>query len=651
MKPEVTLSIDELALVERAHQRLLGMLAGHGNLISDAHSTALADLLWLMTAKAVGKLGGRHVAPLPTGSGKTTAIIAWVTELVLTWDEEIPVCVSMFTVEALCRLYRALLDAGLNGDQVGLIHSLGDNAPEPSLKRDGNTREYPYRQVMLVSHNRLRDGDLDQFFFVGGLPRALTIFDESLVTSQTTVIDATTLHAAQGAISKVASELGLTDLVRYLSAFSGWYESAPIGQTDEAVTFQFPMLSASVLKVLFDQSRAFERQVSGSAKFRDAIQASFRCSGQVGRLTRDGKTKLVFPEPNFPDELDEVLVLDASYLMKIAERYDASMTSGEDALQGARPHHVNLSSFKRYDNVTVKVLPVSSGRTSIRGDLKSGHGAILEEVVECVRQVPPRENVLVVTFKDLGLKGQSGVDYLTDQLRRAGIDVEQQAVAATPDRRRRINVLTWGQEASLNDFSHCEHVILYGLHFRDSADLAGLYFGARRDINVRYGSRQLKAHSQAEAAQSALQALSRGTCRSMVDGQALPMTGYIMTKDKTVLEYLSALMPGVRFDEWPAVGLHTQVERDQEVLRIRELMTKHFDDQSAAGQEMRITGVQLRKLIDPDKKKTDSTRKRLIAAAMEGMFTWRKDDRSYAAFNLSEIAPLEFMVQAPKEDL
>ncbi|WP_420564725.1 hypothetical protein [Thalassobaculum sp.] len=639
------LSPDEQALVERAHQRLLVMLAEHENVVSMDHSAALRGLLWLMTAKALGKLTGRHVAPLPTGSGKTTAIIAWVTELVLTWDDEIPICVSMFTVEALCRLYRSLLNAGVGTHDVGLIHSLGEKAPEASLKRDPDTKEYPSRQVMLVSHSRLRDGDLNQFYPAG----ALTIFDESLVTSESVVINAETLHSAYGAIKPVTSKFGLIELERYLQQYSQWYEATPIGQQEAAVTFDFPALSTAEVRTLHDQVRSFDTRISDSARFRDALRKAIQCNGQTGRLLRDGTAKIVIPQPNFPDELEDMLILDASYLMKIAERFNATIVSGEDALQETRSHDVDLSSFKRYDNVRIKVLPVPSGRTSIRRDLNSGKGAILEEVIECVRRIPPGESVLIVTFKDLGRSDLSGKDYLTSQLRSAGISTDPKAPDDPADRPR-INVLTWGQEASLNDFSHCQHVILYGLHFRDSTDLAGLYFGAKQDLSVRYGPRQTTAHVHAEAAQSAFQALSRGSCRTMVDGQAKPMTGYIMTPDQHVLEYLGVLMPGAQFVGWPAVVPHARTEQEREVQRIRRLMTDHFNALFSDGKAMRVTGVQLRKLIDPEDKIPKKSRQRLIDEAMEGML-WFKRKRSYEALDLRDVEAREFMGQVPEEEL
>mgnify|MGYP003110234953 CR=1 FL=1 len=598
-----------------------------------------------MTAQAFGDTHGRFVAPLPTGSGKTTAIVAWVAELVSTWDEEVPICVSMFTVEALCRLYRALLTAGLTSDQVGLIHSQEDSASEQSLEKDKDTGVFPYRQVVLVSHSRLRDGDLSKFFHVGSQPRALTIFDESLVTTESKSIEAIHLNAAHGAIANVSQELNLSDLPDYLDEFSRWYSNALSGPKSGAVTFRLPDLTAQQSRVVRQQFAIFEKHASASGQQRDAVTQAISLTGQTGRLIQDGKARLVFPTPNFPDEIENMLILDASYLMKLAERADETIQSGEEALRKLTDDQVNLSGFKAYENVTIKCLPVPSGRDAIRGDLNEGPKDILGEVIECVRKIPGSECVLIVTFKNLGHADLSGSEHLLKLLAKAGIDAEEPAPGKSLDQRR-INVLTWGQEASLNDFGFCQHVILYGMNHQNSAVLAGLYLGARRDIKANYSPANLAAHKCAEVAQSAFQALSRGSCRLMTNGQAHRMTGYVMSKSQQQLDFLSRLMPGAKFEEWSAVNLHDEVERDREVLRVRQLMQCYFDDQFRNDAPMKISGVKLNKLIQPQEGTSRKTIQRRIKAAMEGML-WYQQEKSYYALDLRGIEAQEFMGQSP----
>jgi hypothetical protein len=59
---------------------------------------------------------------------------------------------------------------------------------------------------------------------------------------------------------------------------------------------------------------------------------------------------------------------------------------------------------------------------------------------------------------------------------------------------------------------------------------------------------------RSEVAHSLYQALSRGSCRLVENGQAKPMRGWFMMRDEKVVELLREAMPGVKVQNWtPAV--------------------------------------------------------------------------------------------------
>jgi hypothetical protein len=62
----------------------------------------------------------------------------------------------------------------------------------------------------------------------------------------------------------------------------------------------------------------------------------------------------------------------------------------------------------------------------------------------------------------------------------------------------------------------------------------------------------LQSVKRSECAHVAYQALSRGACRVVVDGEARPMTGWIIHPDVSLLETLKAVMPGVQVGTWEA---------------------------------------------------------------------------------------------------
>lgn len=102
----------------------------------------------------------------------------------------------------------------------------------------------------------------------------------------------------------------------------------------------------------------------------------------------------------------------------------------------------------------------------------------VREVVEVVRNVPPEQAVLIFTYKT---RPGEKVDYkgvLMRDLERAGVDVNA-TIDTTQGPRPRINVLTWGQETSLNEYEHCSHVLLAGVLQRSSVDLAACYLGQK----------------------------------------------------------------------------------------------------------------------------------------------------------------------------
>ena len=64
-------------LTEMAGQRLISFLESVGNRLNDPHKMALHALVDAMTRMAEGIITGRLAVGLPTGTGKTSAIVQW----------------------------------------------------------------------------------------------------------------------------------------------------------------------------------------------------------------------------------------------------------------------------------------------------------------------------------------------------------------------------------------------------------------------------------------------------------------------------------------------------------------------------------------------------------------------------------------------
>ena len=140
-------------LTTTAHAGLLQSLERFGNRLNDDHKAALLTLLDSMTAMAERRLTGRWAFGLPTGTGKTRAIIEWTTA-VHALNLPYSLAVSASRIEALCTLKRDLIANGVPANKIGLLHT-DPKASEPAT--DDND-ERPY---MLITHQRIRSRKVD----------------------------------------------------------------------------------------------------------------------------------------------------------------------------------------------------------------------------------------------------------------------------------------------------------------------------------------------------------------------------------------------------------------------------------------------------------------------------------------------------------
>ena len=210
-----------------------------------------------------------------------------------------------------------------------------------------------------------------------------------------------------------------------------------------------------------------------------------------------------------------------------------------------KPFHL----LKRFDTVDLYRLKTYGGRGSMEKRFRDKK--MLKEVVEVLKTIPPHEAVLMYVYKKRDCVAPGGaVDYqklLLAEIRHAGI-----STGGKIDGKPRLTVETWGNETSLNCYAHCKHVFLVGILHRDETELLGQYLGQIDDIAGEISAVFGKVLQRSEKAHLAYQALSRGTCRVINDGQAGAMKGYIVEVDPLIEKMLDEVMPGARWHAWEA---------------------------------------------------------------------------------------------------
>ena len=191
---------------------------------------------------------------------------------------------------------------------------------------------------------------------------------------------------------------------------------------------------------------------------------------------------------------------------------------------------------------------VPGGRTSITADMfPSGKEARREdshtvaEVVEVMRTIPDGEKAVIFTYKDRGqfqfARAWHGA------LDSAGVDPASYKIA------------TWGMETGTNDYRDCKHVILAGVIRRDRLDLQAAVLGqVDTGIDAPMTGEDVNKADLGEVLHVIYQAANRGSCRNIHDGQAMPMTLWIMHKHRNIETPLKLIMPGCRWEKWKPVS-------------------------------------------------------------------------------------------------
>jgi hypothetical protein len=519
-------------IVSDAHALLCQTLTARGNVLSGGHRAALRHLIEVMAEYVSGSRRGRWAFALDTGLGKTTAAACFIATLHRAGSPA-AVAVAASKVEALCEFKRDLLCLGVPERLIGLKHSI----PTASLASTGDES----RQFQLVTHARVRSGnDLDLFCSFGETRRSLMIYDETLWRSDTFSISLRDLSAAIGAwngardpslrcseAEKAALEY-LSECLRLARATVEELKEA--GDADGVgQAIRLPLREVGELEAM-----AIGIKASGILRpYQDQLDALLEISQQPLRvLQTEGGVGVLFASEAVPPELENVLVLDASWGIRKLAHFDTSVRRAD------RP----ASRVKTYDDVRVVQLLAAGGRSTVETGYRSNWretAAMSKEVTDIVKEHWDEPGAtLVFTFKERG--GLSITRELQRDLAAAGIPLDH----CLPSGRPKVRFLTYGDETSLNGYEDCTTVILAGVLHRSMIDLAAAARGQSGRPDTPTPSRLLRELVESEVAHTVYQAASRGAMRKVRDGRALPMHLYVVHRSVQLRELLKPVMPG-----------------------------------------------------------------------------------------------------------
>lgn len=532
-------------LTQAAQTQLITKLQRFGNTLNVHHKMALCALNDAMTSMAEGRLQGRVAFGLPTGTGKTLAIVEWISAVYRAGLSH-SVAVAASRIEALCTLKKDLMANGVPEGLIGLLHEGAKKQYSLEATTDNDARPF-----LLISHQLIRasEANLTRYNTFQGQPRNLLLYDESLITSDCNHFGTRPLYVSLAACIEMVRRMDehaeisnfLTETKAIIEAAEDTYD--PIDIT----TIQQPSLDP---RLAAHYQRFFATKDGGKV-----VSEFLKAANLPLRMLKSGNTAIVSYQVVVPEALNNILVLDASFPIRKLCHFDSSITSAEAVPNLKKAGVPRFATLKRFDQVSLYRLKTYGGRFSMEKRFKDK--AMAKEVAEVVKTIDPSEAVLLFLYKT----SKGGVNYqriLKTELEKAGVDTAASLKVETVDHegktrmeeKPRIQLATWGMETSLNDFKYCSHVFLVGIIHRDDTELQGQYLGQIQDLNGEISTVLTSELQVSERAHSAYQALSRGTCRTVSNGQACRMTGYLVEVDPEIETALSSVMPGVSWKTW-----------------------------------------------------------------------------------------------------
>ena len=551
-------------LTKPAYQRLKRNLEGFDNQLSEAHERALMCIVGRFTMLASGTSQGRYAYDLPCGGGKTQAVVAWCAELYhrkQPWS--VAVCASR--VEPLCDLKRHLIKNGVAAEAIGLIHSykhdlnaLGeDGRPPPGYASLPKTTENDTKQILLVTHQKVRGkGGLEVFNTYKAKPRDLVIWDESLIVSDHRAIEKVAVEQGLGYLRPlVSNRRAPTDLghtMRYLEDAWRIIEAELKEQQDQGRKPKPLTLPEVTAEELDRMLRAIhDREAT------QAVRALLAVSQSPLRVvtSNQGGGGVIQYDIVVPPELRNVAVLDASWAIRALERLDKTIQD-DPRFDG---------NVKTYNSVTLHQLRAASGREAMtkafsrrREDRK-----VSQEIVETVKTIPGDQGILMFTFKQTSAKLVNMAETLKADLEAAGVDTEATLLNGKP----RFVWLTWGLETAVSEYQYCSNVIFAGVLHRSDVDLAGAIVGQQDNLTVDVPYAEILEVRRSEIAHSLYQAMSRGSCRRTVHGEAVAMKAWLIHYDTSFRKLINRVMPGVVWKEWEAKYLQAKTSKIEDAAR------------------------------------------------------------------------------------
>ncbi len=598
-------------------------LAGYGNVLSPAHLAAVKSVCSVFAGVCLGGVLGRYAVAMPTGAGKTLAAALFITALHRHGrPESVAVCCER--VQQLLNFRTELLKWGVPEEKIGLWYSKGFHFADGTTPPIPSTTEPQKKQFLLLTHSRtLGQSAVEEMNVYAGAPRSLWVFDESLMASSHTsfLLDPllSALHLLRGRVEgyKIRRDPNRAYRTRedethkrLLQMVDGYVSTCvPIlkaeltaqaqDRTHRPKALTMPALAPDLLTPMvpaFPHSmEAVPRSLREPIPAWDValwrlwgrvqpwergavsmVRRFLRMRSQPIRVVGLEDAAVVTIALALPKSINRLVVLDASFPVRVLENIDRTITP-----------ITGFENLKDWSAVSLSIEQGASGREPVsRNFAETAAWAIAK-----INSYPDTDPVLVLTFKDRPDMDDSA-DHAEQRSYRK-TETKMQAgftkavrLANVPNPER-IQFLTFGNETSLSDYKHIPHVVFLGVLHRSDVDLAGAILGQTQNLRKAIGAGDVVDVKLGEQAHGIYQGLSRGTCRTIINGKASPMTVALRHHAPHALwSALKGVMPGCK----PHLPVEKKESRDK-AADIVALLTALLDAQNSGKRNITLQAL------------------------------------------------------------
>ena len=552
LKPnENTTKADVLA--DRAYRLLTKRLRAKHVETSEDHLATLKRIVTDMARQAYGVHPGRHGYGLPTGFGKSTAVAAFIAAADEV-DPSLTVAVASARIDNLREIYETIhamagLDEGDEFEGLSVLHS--------DWTREGfqPTKEPERARYLLTTHEELRGGEKKLgrhgYVYLGkgrSRKRDVFLYDEGFLSTNRAMHDVATIGAKIGEGMKtgvlyldgqklVATEMSYGWLSDAFDLITTAMQTQKIegGMGTKASAVLLPELPADFTRPEFIDALKPEHR----RYLRHLINSSGEKVNVIAAKEGDRNTGLVWFDVTIADDLEDMIILDASLSVRALQKHAQSVQ-----IANIDPGIIT------YPHLLIEHVPAATGRSSLEKMLR-GKGLIWEhlmsDLARYVHTRSPGEKTVIWTLKQRDEKRAYGEartnhDYprlIKQALADRGIDPDD--IAITPDRPTecRIVIETAGRETGVNRYVDYQHTAFVGVLFRSALDLTSEAAAEARDLGMEFTKQDVSELIAAETAAYIYQAASRTQIRKARYGKARPGTIWLPIYNRQVLDILT----------------------------------------------------------------------------------------------------------------